>query len=92
MRLRPQGRGLNAFGVTGATATVLQGLYKFAFQTVRSTGRGVMFATADGKLYGGNSGYFFIGSYSEMRGPYPVRDENVAAQSRSELCVDVAGR
>jgi hypothetical protein len=68
MRLRPQGRGLNAFGMTGATATVLQGLYKFAFKTVRSTGRGVMFATADGKLYGGNSGYFFIGSYSECEG------------------------
>src|ERR1700742_4556663 len=42
---------------------LLKGLYKFAFTTARGTGCGVMFATEDGKLYGGNSGSSFIGSY-----------------------------
>ncbi len=42
---------------------LLKGLYKFAFKTARGTGCGVMFATEDGKLYGGNSGSSFIGSY-----------------------------
>jgi hypothetical protein len=44
------------------------GLYKFWFKTVRGTGCGVMFATPDGKLYGGNSGSSFIGSYTESDG------------------------
>jgi hypothetical protein len=43
---------------------LLKGLYKFAFKTARGTGCGVMFATESGKLYGGNSGSSFIGSYS----------------------------
>ncbi|WP_027582345.1 hypothetical protein [Bradyrhizobium sp. Ai1a-2] len=47
---------------------MLQGLYKFSFRTVRGTGCGVMFATASGKLYGGNSGSSFIGSYTEEGG------------------------
>ena len=47
---------------------LLQGLYKFWFKTVRGTGCGVMFATPDGKLYGGNSGSSFIGSYTEKDG------------------------
>jgi hypothetical protein len=46
-----------------ATNVLLKGLYKFAFKTARGTGCGVMFATEDGKLYGGNSGSSFIGSY-----------------------------
>ena len=44
---------------------MLQGLYKFRFETVRGVGAGVMFATSSGKLYGGNSGSSFIGSYDE---------------------------
>ncbi len=44
---------------------MLDGLYKFRFETVRGTGCGVMFATSGGKLYGGNSGSSFIGSYHE---------------------------
>ena len=44
---------------------MLQGLYKFKFETVRGVGAGVMFATRSGKLYGGNSGSSFIGSYDE---------------------------
>ncbi|MCA1452243.1 hypothetical protein I6F35_03300 [Bradyrhizobium sp. BRP22] len=47
---------------------MLQGLYKFSFRTVRGTGCGVVFATASGKLYGGNSGSSFIGSYTEAGG------------------------
>ncbi|MGY3614904.1 GrlR family regulatory protein [Bradyrhizobium sp. USDA 10063] len=47
---------------------MLQGLYKFSFRTVRGTGCGVMVATASGKLYGGNSGSSFIGSYTEEGG------------------------
>jgi hypothetical protein len=43
---------------------LLKGLYKFAFKTARGAGCGVMFATESGKLYGGNSGSSFIGSYS----------------------------
>jgi hypothetical protein len=43
---------------------LLKGLYKFDFKTARGTGCGVMFATESGKLYGGNSGSSFIGSYS----------------------------
>jgi hypothetical protein len=47
---------------------VLQGLYKFNFATERGTGCGVMFATPDGKLYGGDSGSSFVGSFSEADG------------------------
>ncbi|MFH0300596.1 GrlR family regulatory protein [Bradyrhizobium sp. 31Argb] len=47
---------------------MLQGLYKFSFRTARGTGCGVMFATASGKFYGGNSGSSFIGSYTEEGG------------------------
>ena len=49
---------------------MLQGLYKFWFETPRGTGSGVMFATASGKLYGGNSGSSFVGSYIEKDGVY----------------------
>jgi hypothetical protein len=49
---------------------VLQGLYKFRFETPRGSGSGVMFATADGKLYGGNSGSSYVGSYTEKNGVY----------------------
>jgi hypothetical protein len=49
---------------------VLQGLYKFWFETPRGSGGGVVFATADGKLYGGNSGSSLIGSYTEKDGVY----------------------
>ena len=42
---------------------MLKGLYKFAFKTARGTGCGVMFATENGRLFGGNSGSSFIGSY-----------------------------
>jgi hypothetical protein len=52
----------------GNEPRVLQGLYKFSFRTVRGTGCGVMVATASGKLYGGNSGSSFIGSYTEEGG------------------------
>ena len=51
-----------------AKRAMLQGLYKFWFKTVRGTGCGVMFATPSGKLYGGNSGSSFIGSYTEKDG------------------------
>jgi hypothetical protein len=47
---------------------VLQGLYKFRFTTERGTGCGVMFATAGGKLYGGDSGSSFVGSFTEADG------------------------
>jgi hypothetical protein len=46
---------------------VLQGLYKFRFTTQRGTGCGVMFITAD-RLYGGDTGYSFVGSYTETDG------------------------
>ena len=43
---------------------LLKGLYKFAFKTARGTGCGVMFATESGRLFGGNSGSSFIGTYT----------------------------
>jgi hypothetical protein len=43
---------------------LLKGLYKFAFKTARGTGCGVMFATEGGRLFGGNSGSSFIGTYA----------------------------
>jgi hypothetical protein len=43
---------------------LLKGLYKFAFRTARGTGCGVMFATESGRLFGGNSGSSFIGTYT----------------------------
>ena len=49
---------------------MLQGLYKFWFETPRGSGSGVMFATPDGKLYGGNSGSSLVGSYTEKDGVY----------------------
>jgi hypothetical protein len=49
---------------------VLQGLYKFWFETPRGSGTGVVFATTGGKLYGGNSGSSLIGSYTEKDGVY----------------------
>ncbi len=56
----------------------LQGLYKFWFKTVRGVGCGVMFATSSGKLYGGNSGSSFIGSYTESGGE--IRSELVMSR------------
>jgi len=47
---------------------VLQGLYKFRFTTERGTGCGVMFATSGGRLYGGDSGSSFVGSFTEADG------------------------
>ena len=47
---------------------MLQGLYKFRFTTERGTGCGVMFATSGGKLYGGDSGSSFVGSFTEADG------------------------
>ena len=61
-------RGCGYIFPTRNEPTVLQGLYKFSFRTVRGTGCGVMVATASGNLYGGNSGSSFIGSYTEEGG------------------------
>jgi hypothetical protein len=47
---------------------VLQGQYKFRFTTERGTGCGVMFATSGGRLYGGDSGSSFVGSFTEANG------------------------
>jgi hypothetical protein len=47
---------------------VLQGLYKFRFTTERGEGSGVMFATAGGGLYGGDSGSSFVGGFTEADG------------------------
>jgi hypothetical protein len=47
---------------------VLQGLYKFRFTTERGEGSGVMFATAGGRLYGGDSGSSFVGHFTEAEG------------------------
>jgi hypothetical protein len=47
---------------------VLQGLYKFHFTTERGTGCGVMFATAGGRLYGGDSGSSFVGRFTAADG------------------------
>jgi hypothetical protein len=41
-----------------------EGLYKVEFHTVHGTGNGVIYATS-GKLRGGNSGFAFIGSYTD---------------------------
>ncbi len=47
---------------------MLDGLYKFRFETIRGAGCGVVFATPSGTLYGGNSGFSFIGGYTESDG------------------------
>jgi hypothetical protein len=47
---------------------VLQGLYKFRFTTESREGSGVMFATAGGRLYGGDSGSSFVGHFTEACG------------------------
>jgi hypothetical protein len=47
---------------------VLQGLYKFRFTTQRGTGCGVMFITTGGRLYGGDTGYSFVGGFTEEDG------------------------
>jgi hypothetical protein len=46
----------------------VQGLYKFRFATERGEGSGVMFATAGGRLYGGDSGSSFVGHFAEAIG------------------------
>lgn len=51
-----------------ASRGVLKGLYKFRFTTERGEGSGVMFATAGGRLYGGDSGSSFVGSFTEADG------------------------
>jgi hypothetical protein len=51
---------------------VLQGLYKFRFTTERGEGCGVMFATAGGGLYGGDSGSSFVGGFTEADGVISV--------------------
>ncbi len=40
-----------------------EGLYKLEFHTIHGTGTGVIYATR-GKLRGGNSGFAFIGNYT----------------------------
>src|ERR1700759_320358 len=55
-------RALRASG-QDSYVLLLKGLYKFWFKTLRGTGCGVMFATESGRLFGGNSGSSFIGSY-----------------------------
>jgi hypothetical protein len=47
---------------------VLQGLYKFRFTTQRGAGCGVMFIAPGGRLYGGDTGYSFIGTFTEAAG------------------------
>src|SRR4051794_31518653 len=42
---------------------VLQGLYKFSFETAQGSGHGVMFATEGGRLFGGDSGSCFTGRF-----------------------------
>jgi len=71
---------------------VLQGLYKFWFETSRGSGSGVMFATPGGKLYGGNSGSSLVGSYTEKDGVYSSELIDVASQPRSELCPELSDR
>ena len=46
----------------------MQGLYKFRFTTELGEGSGVIFATAGGKLYGGDSGSSFVGHFTEADG------------------------
>jgi hypothetical protein len=46
----------------------VQGLYKFRFTTERGEGSGVIFATEDGRLYGGDSGSSFVGHFTEASG------------------------
>lgn len=41
-----------------------EGLYKMEFHTAHGRGNGVLYVTA-GKLRGGNSGFAFIGSYTD---------------------------
>ena len=45
---------------------VLQGLYKFSFETAQGSGCGVMFATEGGRLYGGDSGSCFAGQFRQQ--------------------------
>ncbi len=47
---------------------MLQGLYKFRFTTQRGAGCGVMFIAPGGRLYGGDTGYSFIGTFTEADG------------------------
>ena len=47
---------------------MLQGLYKFRFTTERGEGSGVMFVTAGGRLYGGDSGSSCVGHFTEADG------------------------
>ena len=71
---------------------LLKGLYKFAFKTARGAGCGVMFATESGKLYGGNSGSSFIGSYTMEGGEIVSGNDDVPPQPRSRLHADVSRR
>jgi hypothetical protein len=48
------------------------GLYKVEFHTVHGTGNGVIYATS-GKLRGDNSGFAFIGNYTEKGGEIHVK-------------------
>jgi hypothetical protein len=60
--------GQPAFADSESEQGVLQGLYKFRFTTERGGGCGVMFATAGGGLYGGDSGSSFVGGFTEVDG------------------------
>ena len=46
----------------------MRGLYKFRFTAEPREGSGVMFATAGGRLYGGDSGSSFVGHFTEADG------------------------
>src|SRR5690242_16995240 len=60
-------RGARALSF-GSGEDVLQGLYKFSFQTAQGSGHGVMFATEAGRLYGGDNGSCFAGRFQESQG------------------------
>jgi hypothetical protein len=51
---------------------VREGLYRVEFHTVHGTGTGVVYAVG-GKLRGGNSGFAFVGQYSERSDGIHVR-------------------
>ena len=64
---------------------MLQGLYKFEIETGRAAAAAAsLFATPDGKLYGGNSSSSLVGSYTEKDGVYASELIDAAAQRRSE--------
>jgi hypothetical protein len=65
------------------------GLYKVEFETPRGSGAGII-ALSDGKLWGGDSSLYYVGSYTEDGGNFSAR-VRINVHTRTSVIQPVLG-